>query len=46
VADLVLLNNNPLTDIKNTRGIDGVLLNGRWLSKAWIDQTLKSLEKK
>lgn len=46
VADLVLLNNNPLTDIKNTRNIDGVLLNGRWLSKAWIDQTLKSLEKK
>ncbi len=46
IADLVLLEKNPLEDIQNTRSINGVVLNGRWLSKAWIDQTLKSLEKK
>lgn len=46
IADLVLLNENPLKDINGTKNIEGVLLNGRWLSKDWITQTLKSLEKK
>ncbi len=45
-ADLVLLNANPLSDISQTNNIDGVILNGKWLSKSWIQQTLKSLEKK
>jgi imidazolonepropionase-like amidohydrolase len=30
-ADLVLLSANPLTDIANTRMIDGVMVQGRWL---------------
>jgi imidazolonepropionase-like amidohydrolase len=46
IADLVLLDKNPLTDIQNTKSISGVVLNGRWLSKEWIDKTLKTLEKK
>ncbi|MBD0284951.1 MAG: amidohydrolase family protein, partial [Flavisolibacter sp.] len=46
VADLILLNGNPLANIDETRNIEGVLLNGRWLSKNWIKDQLKSLEKK
>ncbi|HEY0677800.1 MAG TPA: amidohydrolase family protein [Chitinophagaceae bacterium] len=46
IADLVLLNGNPLADISQTKNIQGVVLNGKWLSKEWIDATLKSLEKK
>jgi imidazolonepropionase-like amidohydrolase len=45
VADLVLLNQNPLENINNTTSIEGVILNGKWLSKDWIRETLKSLEK-
>ena len=45
-ADLVLLNGNPLLDISQTKNIDGVVLAGRWLSKGWIAETLKGLEKK
>ncbi len=33
-ADLVLLDANPLTDIRNTERIAGVMLDGRWLSAA------------
>jgi imidazolonepropionase-like amidohydrolase len=46
LADLVLLNGNPLEDINQTKNISGVMLNGKWLSKEWIDATLKALEKK
>lgn len=45
LADLVLLNQNPLTNIEHARNIEGVVLNGRWLSRQWIDSTLKKLEK-
>jgi imidazolonepropionase-like amidohydrolase len=31
LADLVLLNADPLTDIENTRRIEGVMTDGRWL---------------
>jgi imidazolonepropionase-like amidohydrolase len=33
VADLVLLDANPLEDISNTRRIEGVFLRGRFFSK-------------
>ncbi|HYE54325.1 MAG TPA: amidohydrolase family protein [Chitinophagaceae bacterium] len=46
LADLVLLNGNPLEDINQTKNIEGVMLNGKWLSKEWIDTTLKKLEKR
>jgi hypothetical protein len=45
-ADLVLLNGNPLADIGQTKNIEGVVLNGRWLPKEWINEELKKLEKK
>lgn len=41
-ADLVLLDANPLTDIANSSRIAGVMVNGRWLSKADIDSRLAS----
>ena len=45
IADLILLNGNPLQDINQSKNIQGVMLDGRWLSKEWIDGTLKKLEK-
>lgn len=45
VSDLILLNGNPLIDIKQTRSIEGVMLGNRWLSKTFIAQQLKRLEK-
>lgn len=45
IADLILLNGNPLQDINQSKNIQGVMLNGRWLPKEWIDATLKKLEK-
>ncbi|HUR00172.1 MAG TPA: amidohydrolase family protein [Gemmatimonadaceae bacterium] len=33
IADLVLLERNPLTDIRNTRTVAGVVADGRWLSR-------------
>lgn len=44
-ADLILLNGNPLADISNTKKIEGVVLNGKWLSKSERDAGLKKLEK-
>lgn len=46
VADLVLLNGNPLKDISQTKNIAGVMLNSRWLSQQDIEKELKKLEKK
>lgn len=42
-ADLVLLDANPLTDIANSRRIAGVVLRGKWLSRADIAQMLNDL---
>lgn len=42
-ADLVLLNKNPLVDIKNTRSIEGVFVNGIWLNKQTINHLLSDL---
>lgn len=46
LADLILLNDNPLIDIKNTRQIAGIFVNGQWLSKAKIDTMLADLSKR
>lgn len=43
VADLILLSANPLADIRNSGAIEGVMVQGRWLSKAAIDQKLAAL---
>lgn len=45
VSDLVLLNGNPLTDISQTRNIEGVMIGTNWLPKAYIQKELKKLEK-
>jgi hypothetical protein len=44
-ADLILLAGNPLSDIANTKRIEGVFLKGKWLSPAFIRDELKKLEK-
>jgi imidazolonepropionase-like amidohydrolase len=41
VADLVLLKGNPLTNINETKNIEGVMLRNLWLSKKWIEKELK-----
>jgi imidazolonepropionase-like amidohydrolase len=45
IADLVLINGNPLSDITNTKKVEGVMVRGKWLSKAEIEAGLKRLEK-
>jgi imidazolonepropionase-like amidohydrolase len=45
VADLILINGNPLTDITNTKKVEGVMVRGKWLSKSEIETGLKKLEK-
>jgi len=45
VSDLILLNENPLADIRNSSNIEGVMLVNQWLSKDFIDSELKKLVK-
>ncbi|MBL7909873.1 MAG: amidohydrolase family protein [Bacteroidia bacterium] len=45
-ADLVLLDENPLEDIKNTRKIKGVFINGKWLDKNKLNDMLADLAKR
>ncbi len=45
VADLILINGNPLTDIRQTQNIEGVMVNGKWLGRDYISAELKKLEK-
>jgi hypothetical protein len=42
-ADLILLDADPLTDIKNARKIAGVFVNGRWLNCSTLDNMLSDL---
>ena len=44
VADLVLLDANPLEDIQNTRKIRAVVLAGRYFSRGDLDEMLKQVE--
>ncbi|WP_175488923.1 amidohydrolase family protein [Lysobacter sp. cf310] len=43
-ADLVLLDADPLADIRNVARIDGVFVQGRWLPAARIEAMLKESE--
>jgi imidazolonepropionase-like amidohydrolase len=45
LADLVLLDANPLDDIANTRRIRAVVLAGRYLDRAALDRLLEEVEK-
>lgn len=40
-ADLLLLDDSPLADIKNTQRIHGVMLRGEWLDRSAIDARLE-----
>lgn len=44
LADLVLLDANPLKDIRNTRKIRAVVVNGRYLDRAELDTLLAQAE--
>jgi len=44
LADLVLLDANPLDDIRNTQKIAGVIVNGRYLSRVDLDRMLAGAE--
>jgi imidazolonepropionase-like amidohydrolase len=43
-ADLVLLNANPLEDIRNTTKISAVVINGRFLDRPELDSILAEIE--
>jgi len=43
-ADLILLDNNPLLDIRNSQTVSGVYTNKHWLSRAHIQELLKSAQ--
>ncbi len=44
VADLVLLDANPLENIRNTQQISAIVLNGRYLDRATLNQLLRDAE--
>lgn len=46
LADLILLEANPLNDVKNTRKIAGVFINGQWLDKSNLKAMLADLSKR
>jgi imidazolonepropionase-like amidohydrolase len=43
-ADMVLLNANPLKNINNTRSINAVIVNGKYLSRDALDKMLAAAE--
>ncbi len=46
VADLLLLNSNPASNIGNIRSLHGVVLRGQWIDKDQIDQKLDEIEER
>lgn len=44
IADLVLLDANPLEDIRNTRRIDSVIVGGKYYSRDDLDKMLSDVE--
>jgi hypothetical protein len=44
IADLLLLNKNPLEDIRNTQEIDAVFTNGQYLTRKDLDSLLLDVE--
>jgi imidazolonepropionase-like amidohydrolase len=45
-ANLVLLTASPLEDIRNSKKIDAVVLNGKLLTRADLDQLLQDVATK
>jgi imidazolonepropionase-like amidohydrolase len=46
IADLVLLDANPLNNIANTKKISAVVVNGRYLSKEQLQEMLRGIEQR
>ena len=46
VANFVLLDKNPLENILNTKLIEGVMINNKWISKVQIDARMKKISAK
>lgn len=46
VADMLILDANPLRDIRNTQSIDGLFFNGRYLDRAALDLLLDYAEQR
>jgi imidazolonepropionase-like amidohydrolase len=44
MADLVLLDANPVADIRNTKRIRAVSVGGRWLERTELDALLRDVE--
>ncbi|MFD0797220.1 amidohydrolase family protein [Maribacter chungangensis] len=44
LADLVLLDKNPLENISNTRTISGVMIKGQWIDREKLDNLLLEVE--
>ena len=44
-ADLILLNENPLDDIANTRSIEMVILDGEVMDRAQLDEILEAVKR-
>ena len=45
-ADLILLLENPLEDIRNSRTLTGTMIRGKWLSEEWLEEELEKLRYK
>ena len=45
-ADLILLDGNPLQDIRNVHRQAGVMVRGKWLPKAEIDRRLSEIARR
>jgi hypothetical protein len=43
-ANLVLLNKNPLEDVKNTQTIEGVILKGKWFNRKKLNRLLNDVK--
>ena len=44
IADIVLLDANPLENISNTKKIYDMILNGRWLDRKKLDEMLEEVK--
>ena len=40
-ADLLVLDSNPLDDVRNVRRRRGVMVKGRWMSEEWLQKELR-----
>jgi imidazolonepropionase-like amidohydrolase len=46
LADLVVLDDNPLTEISNTQKINAVIVDGKYISREDIGRMLDGLKRK